>query len=124
MVGGSNPSTPANFSVSLEPMTSDNQIGLSVYQRAILTHLGIVPWRLKSRGPEMSDKQRVQTASPLAQVTNTKKYAKPSQQQRAAGLEKLKEVVTTSSKSTNQLISIPDQVLIVSNDNNNSSLYY
>ena len=98
-------------------MTSDNHKGLTAYQKAMLTHLGIVPWQLKSNSSDIPEAQSVQTSNGLAQTTSSLEKITPSQGRREAGLEKLKVVVATTKKSEKQRIKMPGQGLILVEDN-------
>ncbi len=80
-------------------MTSDNLKSLTTYQKAILAHLGITSWQLKSSESES---------------VNAPKATPNPQSKQKAGLEKLKEAIVDSKTKETKVKSIVDQVLILS----------
>ncbi|MBU2879875.1 MULTISPECIES: hypothetical protein [Aliiglaciecola] len=80
---------------------------LSKYQAAMLTHMGIVPWQLKTNSQDVA-----QLDSEVTTQSNVSSSALqlPSQEQKQAGLQRLRQQIESKRKSANNglLLCMPE----------------
>ncbi|MDO6695772.1 hypothetical protein Q4574_20915 [Aliiglaciecola sp. 3_MG-2023] len=82
-------------------MTEPTSKTLSKYQTAMLTHMGIVPWQLRSASQDATKLERQEaTADAISQSASQL----PSQAQKQAGLERLRQKIESNSKTLNHAV--------------------
>ncbi|GAB2709737.1 hypothetical protein [Aliiglaciecola aliphaticivorans] len=82
-------------------MTEPTSKTLSKYQTAMLTHMGIVPWQLKSATQDATKLERQEATEA---VIPTSESQLPSQAQKQAGLERLRQKIESKSKTLNHAV--------------------
>lgn len=80
-------------------MTETTSKTLSKYQKAMLTHMGIIPWQLKSESCSeyIDDTQQRPEQTGICDAPSQP----PTQEQKQAGLDRLKQNITAKPKSLN-----------------------
>ncbi|MFA3789722.1 hypothetical protein AB6T38_01240 [Aliiglaciecola sp. SL4] len=88
-------------------MTELTSKPLSKYQSAMLTHMGIVPWQLKSND---QDPVNLESKRPNENDVSSVEPQMLSQEQKQAGLQRLRQKIETTRKSVNHdvLLCLPE----------------